>query len=44
MPANKETIERVRAKAFNNDKYSGCSQAVLGALQEEFGIGNLESC
>jgi C_GCAxxG_C_C family probable redox protein len=43
MPANKETIERVRAKAFNNDKYSGCSQAVLGALQEEFGIGNLES-
>lgn len=41
--ANDEIVKRVRTKAFNNDKFSGCSQAVLGALQEEFGIGNTES-
>jgi len=43
MSANNEIINRVRSKALNNDRYSGCSQAVLGALQEEFGIGDLES-
>ena len=43
MLANSEIINRVRAKALNNDRYSGCSQSVLGALQEEFEIGDLES-
>ena len=43
MSVNDEIIKRARTKAFNNDIYSGCSQAVLGALQEEFGIGDLES-
>ena len=36
-------IERVRMKATRNDRYSGCAQAVLGALQETLGIGNPES-
>jgi len=40
---NKERIQRVKRKALENDFYSGCSQSVLGALQEEFGIGNKES-
>ena len=40
---NKERIQRVTRKALENDFYSGCSQSVLGALQEEFGIGNKES-
>ena len=40
---NEERIQRVKRKALENDFYSGCSQAVLGALQEEFGIGNKES-
>ena len=43
MSANNEIINRVRSRALNNDRYSGCSQAVLGALQQEFGIGDLES-
>jgi C_GCAxxG_C_C family probable redox protein len=41
--ANEECIQRVKRKALENDFYSGCSQSVLGALQEEFGIGNKES-
>ena len=40
---NEERIQRVKRKALENDFYSGCSQAVLGALQEEFDIGNNES-
>ena len=40
---NEERIRRARRKALENDFYSGCSQSVLGALQEEFGIGNKES-
>jgi len=40
---NKERIQRVTRKALENDFYAGCSQSVLGALQEEFGIGNKES-
>jgi len=40
---NEEHIQRVKRKALENDFHSGCSQAVLGALQEEFGIGNKES-
>jgi len=40
---NEERIQRVKRKALENDFHSGCSQSVLGALQEEFGIGNKES-
>jgi len=40
---NEERIQRVKRKALENDFHSGCSQAVLGALQEEFRIGNKES-
>ena len=37
-----EIIQRVKAKALANDKFSGCSQSVLLPLQEELGIGNME--
>lgn len=41
---NEERIQRVREQAINRAAdYSGCSQAVLGAIQDEFGIGNKES-
>ena len=40
---NEERIQRVKRKALENDFYSGCSQSVLGALQDEFFIGNKES-
>ena len=40
---NEERIQRTKRKALENDFHSGCSQSVLGALQEEFGIGNKES-
>ena len=41
---NKERIQRVREEAINRAAdYSGCSQATLGAIQDEFGIGNKES-
>ena len=40
---NTARIERVKRKALENDFLSGCSQSVLGAIQEEFGIGNLDS-
>ena len=43
MPTNDERIQRVKRRALENDFHSGCSQSVLGALQEEFGIGNKES-
>ena len=43
MLTSKELIPRVRAKALENDKYSGCAQAVLGALQDELQIGNVQS-
>ncbi len=43
MPTNGERIQRAKRKALENDSHSGCSQSVLGALQEEFGIGNKES-
>jgi len=42
MAAKDERIERVRRQAHENDRHSGCSQAVLLALQDEFGIGNDE--
>ena len=41
---NREQIEKAREKAHEYEKrYSGCAQSVLGALQEEFGIGNEDS-
>ncbi len=36
-------VEEVGAKALEYDKYSGCSQSVLLALQEAFEIGDPES-
>jgi C_GCAxxG_C_C family probable redox protein len=36
-------VQRVREKAHNYDRYSGCSQSVILALQEELDIGDLES-
>jgi len=36
-------IESVGAKALEYDRYSGCSQSVLLALQEAFDIGSQES-
>ena len=38
-----EIIQRAKAKALTNDKFSGCSQSVLQALQGELGIGDMES-
>ena len=44
MATRAERIKRVGEKALYNDSnYAGCAQSVLGALQEEFGIGNRES-
>ena len=43
MATTDEVICRAEARALDNDKYSGCAQAVLGALQEELGIGNVQS-
>ena len=43
MSPDEGVVLRVRRKAHQNDKYSGCSQAVLLSLQEEFGIGDSES-
>ncbi len=43
MATAMQRIQRVGARALANDKYSGCSQSVLGALQEEFGIGDMDS-
>ena len=40
---NVDCIERVKRKALEYDFLSGCSQSVLGAIQEEFAIGNLDS-
>ena len=37
------TINRAFETARANDHYSGCSQAVLGAVQDTLGIGNAES-
>jgi C_GCAxxG_C_C family probable redox protein len=36
-------IEAIGAKALEYDKYSGCSQSVLLALQEAFDVGDQES-
>ena len=36
-------VREIRRKAHGYDEYSGCSQAVLLALQEGLGVGDLES-
>ena len=36
-------VKEIRRRAHFYDKYSGCSQSVLLALQEGLGLGNLES-
>ena len=36
-------IKEIGRKALEYDKYSGCSQSVLLALQEAFNIGDIES-
>lgn len=38
-----ERVKEIRRRAHENDRYSGCSQSVLLALQEGLGIGTLES-
>ena len=43
IPKGNEIIQKVKAKVLTNGEFSGCSQKVLGALQEEFGIGDRES-
>ncbi|MDI6814859.1 MAG: C-GCAxxG-C-C family protein [Dehalococcoidales bacterium] len=44
MVTNEDRIHRVRKEVIDRyAAYSGCPQAVLGALQDEFGIGNKES-
>jgi C_GCAxxG_C_C family probable redox protein len=43
MSGNRGLIEEARRKAHNYDRYSGCSQSVLGSLQETLKIGNIES-
>ncbi len=40
MLEENKLIQRIREKACDNDKYGGCSQAVLAALQEELNIGD----
>lgn len=44
MVTSEERILRAKRKALEYDRdYVGCSQSVLGALQDEFDIGNKES-
>jgi len=44
MVTAEERIAKSKRKALEYDRdYIGCSQSVLGALQDEFGIGNKES-
>ena len=38
-----DKIKDIGAKAHKYDKIGGCSQAVLGSLQEALGIGDLQS-
>jgi len=40
---NAEKVKAIRAKAHANENMSGCSQAVISALQEELGIGDAQS-
>ncbi len=43
MSIDYERVREIRRRAHENDRYSGCSQSVLLALQEGLGIGGLES-
>lgn len=44
MIPSEEHVLRAKRKALEYDRdYVGCSQSVLGALQDELGIGNEES-
>ncbi len=43
MSTSDKIIQRAKAKALANDRFSGCSQSVLLSLQEELGIGDMES-
>lgn len=36
-------VKAIRAKAHANENMSGCSQAVVSALQEGLGVGDLQS-
>jgi C_GCAxxG_C_C family probable redox protein len=39
-----DEIEQAKRQAHASEKnFGGCAQSVLGALQEQFGIGNVES-
>jgi C_GCAxxG_C_C family probable redox protein len=40
---NAEKVKAIRAKAHTNENMSGCSQAVLAALQEGLSIGDTQS-
>lgn len=40
---DEELVAEIRRKAHAYDSHSGCSQAVLLALQEDLGIGDAES-
>jgi C_GCAxxG_C_C family probable redox protein len=40
---NAEKVKLIRAKAHANENMSGCSQAVLAALQEGLSIGDIQS-
>ena len=43
MTIEQECVERVKQKALEYDPHRGCSQSVLLSLQEEFGLGDLQS-
>jgi C_GCAxxG_C_C family probable redox protein len=43
MPIDYAKVKRIRAKAHSNEVMSGCSQAVIGALQEGLDIGDKAS-
>jgi C_GCAxxG_C_C family probable redox protein len=39
-----QAVEQAKKRAHASEKnYGGCAQSVLGALQEQFGIGDVES-
>jgi len=40
---DEQLVKEIRRKAHGYDQYSGCSQSVLLALQEELGIGDVAS-
>lgn len=43
MPIDYAKVKRIRAKAHSNEVMSGCSQAVIAALQEGLDIGDKAS-